>query len=108
MPDHTKGTVPRNGERCLRRDASLELSGSQTNVFRLGTLVTLRDFKLDALTVLQRLVAVHLDGREVDEDVLPPIDGNEAVALLAVEPLDGALCHGALPHFGGAGSCKPP
>src|SRR5206468_6526174 len=46
-----------------------------------------------------RLVAVHLDSREVDEHVLPAVDGDEAVTLLGVEPLDGALCHGALPSL---------
>src|SRR5205085_5886240 len=50
---------------------------------------------------------VHLDRREVDEHVLPPVDRDEAVALLAVEPLHGALCHGALPHFHGAEPADP-
>jgi hypothetical protein len=29
----------------------------------------------------------------VDEDVLTAVDGDEAEALLGVEPLHGALCH---------------
>src|ERR1700749_1291632 len=29
----------------------------------------------------------------MDEDVLPAVYGDEAVALLVVEPLHGALCH---------------
>src|SRR2546423_14906453 len=74
-------------------------SGDDAYLLRLRALLALRDFELDALPVLERLVAVHLDRREVDEHVLPPVDRDEAVALLAVEPLHGALCHGALPHF---------
>src|ERR1700742_2153503 len=87
--------------------AGLADSGDQADLLRLWALLTLRDLELDALTVFQRLVAVHLDRGEVDEDVLPPVDRDEAIALLAVEPLDGALCHGALPHFDGAGSADP-
>src|SRR5437764_15359358 len=78
-------------------------SGDDAYLLRLRALLALRDFELDALPVLERLVPVHLDRREVDEHVLPPVDRDEAVALLAVEPLHGALCHGALPHFDGAG-----
>src|SRR2546421_4746355 len=82
-------------------------SGDDAYLLRLRALLALRDFELDALPVLERLVAVHLDRGEVDEPVLPPVDRDEAVALLAVEPLHGALCHGALPHFDGAGSAAP-
>src|SRR5215813_4845515 len=80
-----------------RRQAGLADSGDQADLLRLRALLALRDLKLHALTVFQRLVAVHLDRGEVDEHVLPPVDRDETVALLAVEPLDGALCHGALP-----------
>ena len=76
-----------------------ELLGEDPNLLGLGTLLTLCDLELHTLTVFQRLVAVHLDRGEVDENVLSSVDRDEAVALLAVEPLDGALClcHGALP-----------
>src|SRR5205814_9864927 len=37
------------------------------------------------------LVAVHRDRGEVDEDVVPTLALDEAVALLVREPLDGAL-----------------
>src|SRR5258705_13884667 len=90
------------------RQARLADSGDQADLLRLRALLTLRDLELHALTVFQRLVAFHLDGGEVDENVLPPVNRDETVALLAVEPLDGALCHGALPHFAGAGSARPP
>ena len=53
----------------------------------LRTLLTLGDLELDALTVVQRLVAVHVDGGEVDEDVLPTVDGDEAVALFGLNHL---------------------
>ena len=56
----------------------------------------------------------RLDGGEVDEDVRrPAVGGDEAVALLAVEPLHGALCHWCF-SFGGVGAvrrptlCRPP
>src|SRR5437899_8960899 len=95
-----QGTVLSGEERCPARVS--RGSGDDPDVLRLRAFLTLRDLELDTLSVFQRLVAVHLDRREVDEDVLPPVDRDEAVALLAVEPLDGALCHGALPHFDGA------
>ena len=46
------------------------------------------------LSLVESSVPVTLDGREVHEDVVPPLDGDEAVALLCVEPLDRAgRCH---------------
>src|SRR5437764_5698856 len=83
-------------------------SGDDAYLLRLRALLALRDFELDALPVLERLVAVHLDRREVDEHVLPPVDRDESVALLAVEPLHGALCHGALPSLRWCWVCRPP
>src|SRR6185369_7880467 len=68
------------------------------DLFGLRTFLTLGDLELDAGAVLQRLVTLHVDGGEVDEHVLAAVDCDEAVALLAVEPLDSALCHCALPH----------
>src|SRR5262245_2746338 len=64
----------------------------------LRTLLALGNLEFDARPVVERLVAVHLDRGEVDEDVLPTVNRDESVPLLAVEPLDGALCHCALPH----------
>ena len=68
------------------------------DLFGLGAFLTLGDLELDARTVVERLVTVHINRGEVDEDVLTTVDRDEAVALLAVEPLDSALCHCALPH----------
>src|SRR6187431_3240534 len=53
--------------------------------------------ELDALTLGEALVAVTLDCGEVDEHVVATLTSDEAVALLAVEPLHGALCHVLLP-----------
>src|SRR5215216_978581 len=49
------------------------------------------DLELDGLALVEGLVAVALDGREVDEDVVAAVAGDEAVALLVAEPLDGAF-----------------
>src|SRR5207248_5481473 len=57
----------------------------------LGALGALDDLELHALALGQRLVAVHLDRREVDEDVLATLALDEPVALLIREPLHGAL-----------------
>src|SRR6516164_7886284 len=55
--------------------------------------VALRDLELDPLSLFEGAVAIRLDSREVDEDVLATVDGDEAVSLVRVEPLDGALSH---------------
>src|SRR5207244_12993154 len=61
------------------------------DVRSLQALLALHDFELDALTLGQRLVPLHPDRGEVDEDVLPLLALDEAIALLVREPLDGAL-----------------
>src|SRR6185437_15357882 len=43
--------------------------------------------------LVQRAVAITLDGAVVDEYVLAAVHSDEAVALFVVEPLHGALCH---------------
>src|SRR5688572_27823005 len=68
-------------------------SAGGANGVGLRALRALDDLELDALTLVKALVPVHLDGRVVDEDVLAAVDGDEAEALLGVEPLHGALCH---------------
>src|SRR5687768_3243183 len=65
---------------------------SQLDVRRLQALIALHDLELDALAFLEGLVALHGDRGEVNEDVLPFLALDEAVALLVREPLDGALC----------------
>src|SRR5262245_6321259 len=48
------------------------------------------DVELDTLTLVERLVAVALDVREVDEHIVALLPGNEAEALLSIEELHGA------------------
>src|SRR6266516_4813139 len=83
--------------KAVRADRELwwssETSTDDAYAVSLGTLGTLSDLELDALSLVQRAVAVRLDGRVVDEHVLAAVPGDEAVALLVVEPLLGALCH---------------
>src|SRR5262249_57740844 len=59
----------------------------------LRTSVTLRNLEFDTLAFLKRPVTVRLNCREVDEDVPTTVDRDEAVALIRVEPFDGALSH---------------
>ena len=78
-------------------------SGDDLDPVRLRALGALDDVELHALVLVERAVAVGLDGGVVDEHVLPAVHGDEAVALLVVEPLHGALCHvhsllGAIPN----------
>src|SRR5216683_1886489 len=55
--------------------------------------IALRDLEFDPLAFFEAAVAIRLDGREVDEDVPTTVDRDEAVALVRVEPFDGALSH---------------
>src|SRR4028118_1168974 len=59
----------------------------------LATLGAIDDLELDGLAVFEGLVAVGLDLRPVDEHVVLALDGDEAVALVSVEPLHGAAHH---------------
>src|SRR6516164_6846537 len=67
--------------------------------------VALRDLELDPLSLLEGAVAIRLDSREMDENVLATVDGDKAVSLVRVEPLDGALSHSKqLPNYARASS----
>src|SRR6516164_904066 len=63
------------------------------DVFRLGSLLALRDVELDLLPFLQAAVAATCDRAEVYEHIWAVPDLDEAVALVAVEPLHRALRH---------------
>src|SRR5579859_6300938 len=63
------------------------------NLVGLSASVALRDLELDPLPLFEGAVAIRLDSREVDENVLATVDGDKAVSLVRVEPLDGALSH---------------
>src|SRR5690348_16807634 len=58
----------------------------------LRALRALHNLERHFLALGQRLVAVHADRREVDEDVVAALALDEAVALLVREPFHGALC----------------
>src|SRR6185312_12725046 len=62
--------------------------------YRLWSLGALLDAELDPLVFLERLVAVALDLREVDEHVCCAVIGSDkAEALVAVEPFHSSLRH---------------
>jgi hypothetical protein len=65
------------------------------DVLRFLTLAAGADVELDGLALVEGLVARGLDVGEVDEHVVAVFTGDEAVALLSVEELDGTDCHGA-------------
>src|SRR4051812_44999280 len=96
--ERTEGPHPQ-GMRALRREAPRRwpnapgCSAGQSDHVRLRPLLTLRDLELDSLAFLQGAVSVHLYRAVVDEDIRTTVDRDEAVALLRVEPLDGALSH---------------
>src|SRR6266576_3245442 len=70
-----------------------DASGNDPDVFRLGSLLALGDVELDLLSFLQAAVAAAGDRAEVHEHVRATLDRDEAVALVAVEPLHSALRH---------------
>src|SRR2546421_10664705 len=70
-----------------------DVSGNDPDVFRLGSLLALGDVELDLLPFLQAAVAAAGDRAEVHEHILAALDRDEAVALVAVEPLHSALRH---------------
>ena len=72
----------------------------------LRSLLALRDLELDALAVFEGAKPIHLDLAVVDVDIRAFIDGNEAVALFSVEPLDRALSHRVLSPYEGVIHCR--
>src|SRR5690606_26584933 len=74
------------------------VSVERTDVRRLQALLALLDVELDLLVLVQAAVAAGLDGAEVREDVLAAVvRGDEAEALVSVEPLDGSGGHVVTP-----------
>lgn len=66
----------------------------RTNVAGGGPLLPLLDFELNSLSFGQALVPCHLNRRVMSEQVLPLIvRGDEAEALVRVEPLNCAGSH---------------
>src|SRR5512133_3057160 len=70
-----------------------DASAGDPDVFRLGSLLALGDVELDLLPFLQAAVAAAGDRAEVHEHVRASLHRDEAVALIAVEPLHRALRH---------------
>src|SRR5512134_867218 len=77
------------GPRSQRRYERVSLD--RGDVRGLQALVALHDLELHALTLGQRAVALRLDRRVMDEDVVAVLTLDESVALLVRKPLDGAL-----------------
>src|SRR5215204_3433933 len=75
-----------------RRAVSL----GHADVLRFLALLARADVELDPLTFLEGAVAVLLDCRVVDEDVVAVFALDEAVALLGVEPLHSSCRHSSL------------
>src|SRR2546429_7150970 len=62
--------------------------------YRLGPFSSLRNLELNTLVFLERTVAAALDLGVVDEEVLRAVvRGDEAEALVTVEPFHSSLCH---------------
>src|SRR5690606_23915015 len=81
--------------RSVRRRSA---RSQRADVLRLRALRTLRDVELDLLVLVQRAVAARLDGRVVGEHVSAAVlGGDEAEALLSVEPLHGSNSHSKTP-----------
>ena len=60
-------------------------------VFSLKTLGTLPDLELDQLSLVQRLIAIHLDRGEVNENIFSRLPLDETITLRCIEPLHHAL-----------------
>src|SRR5262249_45827244 len=96
-----------SGHAKARRPAALEPGPprysaklDRADCLSLRPTVALSNLEFDPLALLKRPVAVRLNSREVDEDVSTTVDRDEAVALIRVEPFDGALSHEQqLPNF---------
>src|SRR5437660_12709878 len=74
-------------------------ASDDADVLRLFTLAAGTDVELDALALFQGAVTGALDGREVDEHVGSVFTGDEAVALLRVEPFHPACCQRLAPSI---------
>src|SRR6266700_435759 len=70
-----------------------DASADDPDVLRLGSLLALGDVELHLLPFLKAAVAATGDRAEVHEHVRTALDRDEAVALVAVEPLHRALRH---------------
>src|SRR5689334_23047795 len=89
MPDRV-----RHGSYQLTTSPRWGRASERADVLRLRALRTLGYVELDLLVLVEGLVALRLDRGVVNEDVVAAVLlGDEAEALLGVEPLNGALSH---------------
>ena len=81
--DEKRASRRSSGPPPLRLEAS--------HVRRLEALGTGGNFEFDRLALVQRLVTIRLDGREVDENIFATLALNETKAFTCVEPLNCSL-----------------
>jgi len=79
----------RSGATWIGRPACQRLEADY--VLGLQALRALLDFKFDGLAFVEGLVALGLDRRKVDENILPGLALDETVSLAGVEPLHSSL-----------------
>src|SRR3954452_17981419 len=93
IPDQKEaGQDARHWRRTLPGERSVLADGRDVRCLR--ALLALGLLELHLRAFLERLVATRLNRAEVDEQVgAATIGGDEAVALVSVEPLDGSGCH---------------
>jgi hypothetical protein len=72
---------------------SLYLPPQYDDVRRLGTLGTVGNFELYLIAFIKDLEPVLLDGREVNEDIISAVSGNETKALLLIKPFNTTFGH---------------
>jgi len=65
------------------------------DVLGFQTLLALGHVKLDAVSLVQGLIAISLNRGEVYEYILAPVLGNETKTLLVLKPFHSSLCHAA-------------
>jgi len=63
------------------------------DIRRLGALWTFGNFELYLIALVKDLEPVPFDGREVNEDIIPAVSGNEAKTLLLIKPFNTTFGH---------------
>jgi hypothetical protein len=87
LKPEARGPASSRSRKRGRTQRSLDLG----DVLGLKALRALLHFKLHKLALVQRLVAIHLNCGEVNEDILPGLTLNKAVPLRCIEPLHHTL-----------------
>jgi hypothetical protein len=79
-----------NDHPCVQ-EINRSRSGGLDYICRLRTFLSLNDFKLDFVALLQALIAIAGDRAVMDEHIRSIIAAKETVSLRIVEPLDDAF-----------------